>query len=279
MGAHNETSDIYESYSTKTQLIDPPASGGTFNLKARWGCYCTVPAGTYKLPDNMPLFGARLTVYATGNVTLTNAAGVTVTTLVSGQFCVVEPTSAATWGVVAHSAIYTAATTAQGFIPIPLTALREVSTGAVGNAAANGGLLASDTTPTLSPLNGATDPTQLVTWASSNNDVLMFQVPIPPDIDTTHATPLEFHFIIASGGTTNAVGFTVNLMVDGAQAVEVLLTNTNQTTAFLERTALNGAAVGAGQTLTVLLTPFAHTTDTLRMKACWIEYKKALLSS
>jgi hypothetical protein len=150
---------------------------------------------------------------------------------------------------------------------------------AVGNAAANGGLLASDTTPILKPINGGTDGAQSVEWAASNNDAVAFQVPLPPNLDDT--ADLIVHTRIKSAGTTNAVGFSVDSWFDEGDTKVTDTSETNQTTSWAEKiTTIAAADVPAGaQTLTICLTPVAHTTDALYMSAVWLEYKTKLLTT
>ena len=169
--------------------------------------------------------------------------------------------------------------TTQAFIPISLTSLREASTFNVGNASANGGVLASDTTPILAAINGATDGCQMVTWAASNNDQVIFQVPLPPDLDDT--ADVVLHFRIKSGGTTNAVGFTVDSFFNEGDTKVVDTSETNQTTTWAEKIATIATAdvPADAQTLTVGLTPAAHTTDTLNLSAVWVEYTRKLLTA
>jgi hypothetical protein len=175
--------------------------------------------------------------------------------------------------------LYQNSITIQGFIPIPLNTFREVSTMAVGNAAANGGLLASDTTPVLQPVNGATAGCQELVWAASNNDVVAASIPLPPDLDDT--ADLILHTRIVSGGTTNAVGFTVTSYFNETGAAVSDTSETNQTTTWAEKlTTIAGADVPAGaQTVTISLTPVAHTTDTLGLSSAWLEYKKKLVTA
>jgi len=75
------------------------------------------------------------------------------------------------------------ATLKTGFIPVSLASVREITTGAFINAAGNGGVLATDTTPILNTINGDTDGAWRLAWAASNSDAIGFQVPLPPDID------------------------------------------------------------------------------------------------
>jgi hypothetical protein len=168
---------------------------------------------------------------------------------------------------------------AQSFIPIPLLSLRETTNFDAGNIAANGGILASDSTPVLDAINAATDGCQRILWASSNNDQVTFQTALPPDFNT--GANLVLHARIVSGGTTNAVGFTVDSFFNEGDTKVVDTTGTNQTTTATEVTATIALAdVPSGaQTLTCGLTPVAHTTDTLALMALWLEYTRSTLTS
>jgi hypothetical protein len=169
--------------------------------------------------------------------------------------------------------------TAQGFVPIPLQSFREVASGVVGNIAANGGVLASDTTPILTSINAGTDGCQVIHWAASNNDIIAVSVPLPPDLDDAQA--VDVHFRIVSAGTTDAVGFTVSAWLNEGDTKVDAVSTTNQTATWAEKSAsIGGSDIPAGgQTMTIFLTPVAHTTDTMRMSACWLEYTKKCLTS
>lgn len=176
--------------------------------------------------------------------------------------------------------IYQSLISIQGFIPIPLTSLREVSSFAVGNAAAIGGVLASDTTPVLGPaVASPLDGCQVVSWVKQNVDAVMFQVPLPPDIN--EGADLVIHMRIKSGGTTDAVGFTSKAYFNEGDTEVADTGQTNQTTTWAEKLITIAAAdVPAGaQTLTVQLTPAAHNTDALYLSALWIEYKTMIKTS
>jgi len=206
------------------------------------------------------------------SVKSTTAASVSVAD--SGNF-----TTAATVEA-ALAEIYQSLISIQGFIPIPLTSLREVADCAVGNIAANGGVLASDTTPLLGPaVDSPLDGCQVVSWAASNNDAVMFQVPLPPDLN--EAADLVLHMRIKSAGTTNAVGFTSKAFFNEGDTVVEDTGQTNQTATWAEKLLTIAAAdVPAGaQTLTVQLTPVAHTTDIMYLSALWLEYKTMIKTS
>ena len=168
---------------------------------------------------------------------------------------------------------------AQAFIAIGLHSLRETTNLDVGAITANGGVLASDTTPILEAINAATDGCQRINWVAGNNDQVTFQIPLPPDLDVTAS--IVIHFRIVSGGTTDAVGFTLASFFNEGDTSIADTSGTNQTATYAEVTATIAAAdVPAGaQTLTVGLTPVAHTTDTLALTALWIEYTRLTLAS
>jgi len=175
--------------------------------------------------------------------------------------------------------IYQSIVSAQSFIPIPIISLREATTFDVGAISVNGGILASDTTPILEAINGGTDGCQRVSWVASGVDQVIFQTPLPPDINLDK--DVVVHFRIASSSTTDAVGFTVESFFNEADSKVSDTSTTNQTATYAEKIATIAAAdVPAGaQTLTVGLTPVAHTTDAMYLTACWIEYTSSLRTS
>ena len=267
--------------------IRDPGTGNTFDLIGKSDAWVSVGAGTYTLPDNMGL-GTTLNVYATGTVVLQSVAAVTVVTLASGETAKCIATSATTWvagvaqaGVATPAELYASAITSQGFIPIPLTALREASGMDVGAIAANGGVLASDTTPILEAINGDTDGCQRLNWASSNNDDVIFSIPLPPDLDT--AGNMSVHLRAAMGGATdsNTPGL-VSYFNEGDTAVADTFGEATTTTAPYDEISATIAAADVptgAQTLTCQITPSAHTNDAFYVSAVWVEYTRKLLTS
>jgi hypothetical protein len=197
----------------------------------------------------------------------------TVSILDSGGF-----TSAATVEA-ALAEIYQDLLSAQNFLSIPLNSWREASSFDVGAIAANGGVLASDTTPILEAINGATDGCQRINWAATNVDQVVTSIPLPPDLDVT--ADLVLHTRIASASTTDAVGFTVDTFFNEGDTKVTDTSETNQTATFAEKiTTIAAADIPAGaQTLTIGLTPVAHGTDAMYLTATWLEYKRAILTS
>lgn len=162
-----------------------------------------------------------------------------------------------------------------GFLPVPLTALREVASNAIPNTAANGGLLASDTTPILNLTNGDTDSALRLSWAASNSDAVTFQVPLPPDLDEANA--VEVHFRAAmSGAVDTPVISADSFFNEGDTKVEddsAAVTGT--TYAEYTITIAAGDVPAGAQTLSCELTPGAHTTDALYITSVWVEYTRA----
>jgi len=216
---------------------------------------------------------------ATGDIVEFTEFGVLSTTAATVSVADAGTHTAETTVEGATQEIYQDLLSAQCFIPIPLFSLRETTNFDVGNIAANGGILASDTTPVLDAINAATDGCQRVLWAASNGDQVVFQTPLPPDLDVT--ADIVLHARIVSAGTTDAVGFTVDWFINEGDTKVVDTTGTNQTATWAEVTATLGTAdIAAGaQTLTVGLTPVAHTTDTLALSALWLEYTRVLRTS
>ena len=261
-------------------------NSGTFELEAAVGS--SIVRGTLLYAAN----DGKVSDTSTGSV-----VGIALQTAVTGAVIEVavnprKPTTAAGTSIVDSGTFTSAATveaalaeiyqdifSIQQFLPIPLNTLRETSNFAVGNIAANGGVLASDTTPILAPINGATDGCQTLAWAPSNNDQVVFQTPLPPDIDLTK--DIVVHCRLKSAGTTNAVGFTVDSFFDEGDTKVVDATTTNQTATWAEKIATIAAAdlPATAQTLTIGLTPAAHTTDIMYCSAVWLEYRRAIRTS
>ncbi len=160
---------------------------------------------------------------------------------------------------------------AKKVVPVPLATLRELTTGAVPNAAANGGLLASDTTPILSTANGDTDGAFRLTWASSNSDAIGFQIPIP---DISSGKDLTIHFRAAMAGATDTPTMASDVYFnEGDTKVEdVSAAITGTSYAEYSITVANADIPDGAQTMSVELTIGAHTTDAAYLTALWVEY-------
>ena len=168
--------------------------------------------------------------------------------------------------------IYQHLVSAQSFIPIPLESLIETDgTNIVAR-------LGVGTTPVLDMANGDTDSGLLVTWVASNNDAILFQVPLAPDLNVS--ADIVIHFRAKSGGATDTPTIASDSYFnEGDTKVEDVSSALGA--AYAENTITIAAVdIPAGaQTLTVELTPGAHTTDTVVLSALWAEYTKSILTS
>lgn len=167
--------------------------------------------------------------------------------------------------------IYQHLVSAQKFIGVPLALVFE-------SDATNMTPLTGSTGPKRDMANGDTDSGIVLTWAASNSDAIIFQVPLPPELDV--ASDLVVHFRAKSGGATDTPTIASDAYFnEGDTKVEDVSAALGA--AYAEKTITIAAAdVPAGaQTLTVELTPGAHTTDTIVLSSISIEYTAVILTS
>lgn len=162
----------------------------------------------------------------------------------------------------------------EGFVPLDLLAAREVAANVFQNAAANGGLLASDTTPAIQRVNGATDKAIRVNWAAANVDEITWNFAYPPDLDD--ARDVTVHLLAAMGGAVDNPVIAVSYFERtgdanaGGNTVAVTGTTIDEYTVTIA-----AANIGAAPTFaSVSLVPAAHGTDALFLYAVWIEYSR-----
>lgn len=147
---------------------------------------------------------------------------------------------------------------------------REATTGDVGNIVANGGILASDTTPTLSG-SGST-VAQVISWATGNTDQLLLDRSLPDDFDGREDALLE---LLVSSGTTDLASFTVLNNWDAAAAD---ITDTATDTGASATAHWISARIAASdipdspKKLSLGLTPAAHATNAINLHAARLTY-------
>lgn len=98
-------------------------------------------------------------------------------------------------------------------INLSLNDFREATSGDVGNIVANGGILASDTTPVLSG-TGTTVSQQLL-WAAANVDQILCQMALPEDFSGKDDVIVE---LWVNSGTTDPATFSCLTNWDAAAA-------------------------------------------------------------
>lgn len=166
--------------------------------------------------------------------------------------------------------------TSPGYIPLDITSLREIAANDVQNLAAHGGILATDSVPTLTRVNGATDKALVVTWAATNVDEVQFPpVTMPPDLDAS--SDLTVHLLAKMSGATDTP--TVDVQVfDGIGDTEMGGATAALSDSLAELTVTVSAANVSGHPtgfLNIALVPGTHGTDALELYGAWIEYTKA----
>jgi len=175
---------------------------------------------------------------------------------------------------------------AQGplMIPLPLVNFRAVvsddipswSSDPSGGGAGSAGVLASDTTPALHYVNGDTDSTHRVQWATSGQMPITAAVPIPK-LDTEE--PIEIYVDGEMGGTTDSPSLLADLYLDGpgvsVSKLEESIDTWDSTREIMSDTIVDGdvpeLADGGGK-LTLEFEPSSgHTTNVMNLYAVWLE--------
>lgn len=146
-------------------------------------------------------------------------------------------------------------------IPLPLHEFREAVTGDTLNAAGNGGILASDSTPAAS--GTAATVSQQLSWVTGNTDQILIQRPLPEDFDGRQDVLIE---LWVNSGTSDAATFTA-LTNWGAAAADVSTTVTDgaksATTHKISAVIPAGSIPDTAAFVSVGLAPAAHASDAI----------------
>ena len=154
-------------------------------------------------------------------------------------------------------------------LPLSLYDFREVdASGDVGAIAANGGLLASDTTPIL---RGNAAETQEISWAAGNVDKIAAQCTLPPDFNGADDVNID---LWVYSDTTDPATFTCETGWDGGALVSDTATDANPSATVHKITAtVSFADIPDGaELLTMILTPAAHVTDAIQLLGSRVTY-------
>jgi len=155
-------------------------------------------------------------------------------------------------------------------IPIPLGAWREVTSGGdVGNVAAIGGVLASDTAPIL---RGDSNNSWEISWATGNVDPIGVQVPIPYDLDDTANVTL--HLAVYSGSSDAATMGVASSWDGGSEVTDSADdSGTKSATRHVITATIAAADVPASAShVTLRLTPPTHATNAIQLCSSWLSY-------
>lgn len=163
-------------------------------------------------------------------------------------------------------------TTGSGFIGVSLQQLREVSSsGDVGDITANGGVLASDTTPVArADANGSHE----LSWETGNTDQVGCEIPLPPDLDDAQNVTIALQVY---SGATDAATFSVRTSWDGG--AEVTDSASDAATKSATRHEITATIAAADipadpTTLSLRLIPPAHAADAIQLCGVQLRYAK-----
>lgn len=161
-----------------------------------------------------------------------------------------------------------------GFIPINLATVRKLGTSAFLNAAGNGGILATDTTPILNTINGDTDGAWRLTWAASAVDQIGFNVALPPDLDRTKNLLVKVRAAMAAAADTPIISLDSYFNEGDTKVEDDIPAITGATYATYTGTIAAADVPDDAVTFSCEMTPAAHGTDALYITAIWLEYTK-----
>lgn len=160
-------------------------------------------------------------------------------------------------------------------VKIPLGTFRECSSaGAVGDTTANGGTLASDTTPILGA--ETTTEAQCIIWAAGNQDIVQVSIPLPEDFDGTEnaLVQLEVRTDNTGGGGIEAATFTVlSTFNNGSQITDTATDSVPAETYHqIEATIAAADIPDTARTMSLQLVPGTHANDPIRLSSARLVY-------
>lgn len=223
MGLHNDTANDYQLFNTGSQTIADPGSGGTFSLRGIDRGIATIASGTRKLPDNVPL-GVKFLVYATGSVTITNAAGnVTVATLGSGDVCEFIAKTSSSW----VAKILTTGASREGTITVPLMSI----------TGEDGTVLAKQASTTSGWTQLSNKNIVLNIPVNATNEAFSFSVTSPEDIDTSKPVYVDLFASKAADDDTLTLDCELYAFGDGGSGVGADIITTSAQTIYEDMSA------------------------------------------
>jgi hypothetical protein len=159
-----------------------------------------------------------------------------------------------------------------GVIPLDICAAREIATNDTQNLAAHGGIMASDSTPALARVNGATDKALRLAWAAADVTEIAFPpVAKPHDLDSS--ADMTVHLWCKMAGATDTPTIDCQFF-DGEGDTEAGAATTACGSTLAEEIAtIPAAGIGAAPGFfNISLVPAAHGTDILYLYMAHLEY-------
>lgn len=164
-----------------------------------------------------------------------------------------------------------------GFVNIPLTSWREVTTaGAVANTAGGGGNLASDTTPVLGA--ETTTESMAIIWEAANADIIQTSFCLPDDFDDTANATIDLYVLTdnTGGGGIEAATFSVlTSWNNSAQVTDTATDSAPATTLHVVTATIAAADIPAGAAMVnIQLVPGTHANDPIHLLAARLNYTR-----
>lgn len=160
-----------------------------------------------------------------------------------------------------------------GYICIPLSSHREIdASGDVGNLAAHGTILASDSTPIL--LADGAGEAERIRWATGVVDAIEFSIALPADFDDTADAYVQ---LVLLSGATDAATFSVKTSWNGGAQVSDTADDAGTKSATIHRIAatIANADIPAGAlSLSCQLIPDAHAVDAIDLFGVVLKYAR-----
>lgn len=161
----------------------------------------------------------------------------------------------------------------KGSVPLDLYAFREVSaTGDVGNIAAIGGVLGSDTAPIMR--GAATTNEAEIVWVADGVDPIGISFMLPVDFDDTADATLDL--VVASGATDAATMGIASTWNGGSEVTDSASDAATKSATAHTITATIATAdipVGANR-VTFRITPPAHAADAISLRGARLNYRR-----
>ncbi len=155
-----------------------------------------------------------------------------------------------------------------GRICVSVNDFREVGSGDVGNIVANGGILASDTTPAL--IGASTGISQEITWVTGNVDPIVCQFTLPQNFDGRDDVLID---LWVSSGTTDVATFSVATSWDAGATVTDSASDAGTLSATRHKITATVSAADIPDNasfVSVQLTPPTHATNAIQLSGMLI---------
>lgn len=250
------------------QTVDNSANvtDGTLSIELEQGCFWMANHGS----DSLTVADLLRPCYASDNQTVARTSS-GFTRKIAGQVLAVDSSLGV---LVAISAVTNEALSSKENAShrFNINDWREVTSGGdEGNIAANGGILASDTTPIL---RGDAAESAEISWATGNADIIGTSIMLPADFDGSVDALLE---LSVYSGATDAATFGVETSWDGGTVVVDSADDaaTKSATAHTISATIAAADVPDGAVrVTIELTPPAHAADTIQLLGARLTYRR-----